>query len=468
MGRFLLALCLLFAVPGFSQVNTSDSLSLVSLYNAANGAKWKKKDNWLQGPVNTWYGVTVSGNRVSKLALPGNNLQGTLPWSVLFLSKLQSLNLRKNTLTGFSGKKPQDSIPGIKYLDISNNSFQGNIPSDFQKLKNLETCLLDHNSFGGLLPGALGALPNIKSFVASYNALEGAVPAAYAAWQKLERFELFNNSIGGNLPGFLFSLPALKTLNLGSNLVEGSLPADFPAQSKLETLNISYNSISGNIPETIGKLQLLKQIYIDGNAFTGPIPPALSSLRPDSLHVNSNLFNFDGMELLVRKNPNALYAPQGPLQANYDGTKLSVTAGGTLANNTYTWYRNNKKAAVVQGDSTYQPTQSGEYYVEVKNRIARDLVLASKTLWVFVSNPDDGLQLQVTPNPARDYIHLSKASGRNTVVHVYNIYGKEVISMKPGACSSITLSVAGLARGTYRVVLSDNGVIAGIAAFEKY
>ena len=71
----------------------SDSLQLVSLYNATNGANWTNK--WiLTQPMTTWYGVTLNGSGCvtcidldgdsdtpcnSAGSIIGNNLQGNLP-----------------------------------------------------------------------------------------------------------------------------------------------------------------------------------------------------------------------------------------------------------------------------------------------------------------------------------------------------------------------------------------------------
>lgn len=81
----------------------SDSLALVSFYNATSGPDWFNKTNWLTGPVNTWFGVTVNNERrVSRLELPDNNLIGLnvpgtpIPSSFMTLQGLEVLNLRQS------------------------------------------------------------------------------------------------------------------------------------------------------------------------------------------------------------------------------------------------------------------------------------------------------------------------------------------------------------------------------------
>ena len=48
--------------------STSDSLALVALYDQLTGSEnWTKNDHWLTGPVSSWFGVTVSNGRVTRL-----------------------------------------------------------------------------------------------------------------------------------------------------------------------------------------------------------------------------------------------------------------------------------------------------------------------------------------------------------------------------------------------------------------
>ena len=66
----LLCLLLVFALGPIqtkAQVLESDSLALVALYNSTDGSNWTNNTNWLTGNVDTWFGVTVSGNRVTEL-----------------------------------------------------------------------------------------------------------------------------------------------------------------------------------------------------------------------------------------------------------------------------------------------------------------------------------------------------------------------------------------------------------------
>ncbi len=53
----------------------SDCDALVDFYYATNGDGWINKTNWLTSTdVESWFGVTRVGDRVTQISLPSNNL----------------------------------------------------------------------------------------------------------------------------------------------------------------------------------------------------------------------------------------------------------------------------------------------------------------------------------------------------------------------------------------------------------
>ena len=142
IARFPLVFVLTFGIytEGVAQCpctdcRCSDSLELVKLYNATSGANWIYK--WvLSSPIVTWNGVTLTGDRVTKLNLQSKNLIGNIP--NLYLPSLEELNLSNNKL---SGTIPNFDAPNLYVMSLQSNRLSGRIPN-FNFL-NLQSLLLD-------------------------------------------------------------------------------------------------------------------------------------------------------------------------------------------------------------------------------------------------------------------------------------------------------------------------------------
>ena len=96
----------------------------------------------------TWHGATVSGTptRLTALALPDNNLSGTLPALLADLSALTSLDLSGNT--GLTGRIPATigSLAALTSLDLSDGGWSGAIPTELGSLTALTTLDLSGNA----------------------------------------------------------------------------------------------------------------------------------------------------------------------------------------------------------------------------------------------------------------------------------------------------------------------------------
>jgi Leucine-rich repeat (LRR) protein len=179
-----------------AQINNScrqsDSLQLVSFYNAVGGANW-----WLRwdlfAPIDTWYGVILNAEGcVQRISITGNNLSGNI--SNLNLPNLQYLSLNSNKL---NGTIPIFNLPNIQFFDLSYNSFTGTIPN-----------------FN---------FPNLEELYLNTNKLSGSIPEFNLP--KLSILGLQENELSGTIPNFNF--PNLKGFSLRGNQLSGCIPASF-------------------------------------------------------------------------------------------------------------------------------------------------------------------------------------------------------------------------------------------------
>lgn len=280
MKRYSLLYSFIFCLTGIhlkAQVLASDSLVLVALYNSTNGPGWTSKDNWLTGPVNTWFGITVSGNRINSVNLPGNLLQGNLPSQIGDLENLVILRLESNSITG-NIPTELGNLTALQSLAIFSNLLTGTIPPSLGNLTNLLGLYLYENQLTGSIPVELGNLINLRNLDLYNNQLSGSIPKELGNLSNLQGLALFSNQLTGSLPVELGNLNNLGYLGLWYNQLSGSIPKEFGNLTNLELLSLHSNALTGSIPEELGNLSSLVYLDLQVNQLTGSIPTQLGSL----------------------------------------------------------------------------------------------------------------------------------------------------------------------------------------------
>ena len=101
-------------------VITSDVAALTDFYNDLAGPTWTDNTGWLTGDPGGWFGVTTANNRVTGIALPGNNLTGSIGTTFTDLTGLQSLDLSDNNVD-FLPDLTVFPTAGSLTLDVRNN-----------------------------------------------------------------------------------------------------------------------------------------------------------------------------------------------------------------------------------------------------------------------------------------------------------------------------------------------------------
>ena len=161
------------------------------------------------------------------LILSNNHFEGRLPSSIGDMSSLRILDLSSNN---FSGELPMEIVANctlLMALRLSNNHFQGEIFSKHFNLSSLEVLELSNNHFIGSFP--VVPLKYLLYIDVSNNHMSGTIPE----W------------IGGNQ-----SLILASTINLSSNFFEGQIPFCLNLQKVLHLL-LHGNKLTGSLPKTI-------------------------------------------------------------------------------------------------------------------------------------------------------------------------------------------------------------------------
>jgi hypothetical protein len=219
------------------------SLNQLSLFN-----------NRLTGSIPLSIG---SHTAITVVALSNNNFHGSLPSNLYKLSQLAVLNISGNFFSGriddiFPANFTGDKFPNLIYIDFSNNSFTGTIPSGIFLSQSLQVISLSSNCFSGTLPLSLCDSQNLESVV--LNSLSSGQNCDV-------NIPMLSNYLRGVFP--------LK-------IMSGSVPTCLWSLSTLSTLHISGNGLSGYIPET-PLYAGLTNVELGGNALTGTIPISIQS-----------------------------------------------------------------------------------------------------------------------------------------------------------------------------------------------
>lgn len=256
----------------------NDSLALVALYDSTGGNDWTNHTNWSTcEPIDNWYGVTVSNDRVTSLVLNNNNLGGVIPKEIGDLKKLETLNLSDNNI---SGKIPTEigEITNLKYIYLYKNQLSDSLPSSIGDLDSLVYLYVQRNYLTGLVPTTLGSLTNLEILNLSYNNFSGQIPSSLGNATKLSALWLQENQFTDSLPSSLGSLNSLLYLYANYNQLSGAIPLELGNLSSLKELSLYANNFSDTIPSALGNLSNLEELYLYNNSLTGEVPSSFGSL----------------------------------------------------------------------------------------------------------------------------------------------------------------------------------------------
>ncbi|XVE63386.1 hypothetical protein DITRI_Ditri07aG0016200 [Diplodiscus trichospermus] len=197
------------------------------------------------------------------LDLSFNQLHGEFPSEVFCLPYLQHIDLGENeNLTGYLPKTNLSSV--IKLLHLSNCGFRGSIPASFGNLTQIIFMDLSGNSFEGQIQDVFGELKKLTTLRLHSCNFSGQVPITMFNLTQLKELDFSHNRLECSLPNHVTQLQLLETFSSADNLVS--------------VLNFSYNNFTGPIPPSLGNLVALESLDLSSNKLGGRIPSQLTDL----------------------------------------------------------------------------------------------------------------------------------------------------------------------------------------------
>jgi Leucine-rich repeat (LRR) protein len=171
-------------------VVAADSLALVAIYDSLGGDSWTNNSQWKTGPVQSWFGVKVSGDRVVGVDLSNNNFaNGILPPSIGDLTALDVLNLR-------------------------DNSIFGPIPSEIGNIVALDSLILANTFINDTIPIEIGNLSTLV-YLDLNNCSISSIPTEITNLDSLDYLDIANNQLQ-DLPD-LTAFTSLSFFNVSGN-----------------------------------------------------------------------------------------------------------------------------------------------------------------------------------------------------------------------------------------------------------
>ncbi len=268
-----------------------DSLALVDLYNATDGANWEDFAWDLSQPIDTWYEVELNADGCVKwLTLDEQGLTGTLPASLGTMQSLTHLDLFRNNLTGTIPPE-LGNLSNMQYMDLNHNQFSGIIPIELCNLSNLRRLNLSSNQLTGTIPACLGNLSLMTNISLGANQLSGSIPSELGNLSKLLHLNLNHNQLTGAIPSQLGNLAKLRNLRVDNNQITGQIPPEIGQLGLLTLFYAHRNQLSGAIPAELGNLTNLVRLYLYTNNLSGSIPPEMGNMTNlKYLHLSNNDF----------------------------------------------------------------------------------------------------------------------------------------------------------------------------------
>ncbi|KAL4188369.1 hypothetical protein AMTRI_Chr08g159730 [Amborella trichopoda] len=185
------------------------------------------RSNQLHGPISDtgspgFYALQI-------LDLSGNNFSGPMPKECFQNWKAMQEESQTNSTQilqyGFL------YLSSLYYFDMVTVTMKGQ-DLEFQKILTILTAIdISNNAFEGVIPSQIGGLKGLRVLNMSRNTLTGPIPDSIGDLRQLESLDLSKNHLSGSIPLGLSKLSFLSVLNLSWNNLSGTIPKGYQFQT---------------------------------------------------------------------------------------------------------------------------------------------------------------------------------------------------------------------------------------------
>uniref|UniRef100_A0A7N0UIP1 Verticillium wilt resistance-like protein n=1 Tax=Kalanchoe fedtschenkoi TaxID=63787 RepID=A0A7N0UIP1_KALFE len=197
---------------------------------------------------------------LSRLDISECHLVGEIPKSLFQLTRLVSVDMSSNSLTGLVPSFSQ--ARNLREVDLRYNMLQGSLLStDWKQLTHLEVIQLAGNNLTGSIPTSLFGIPTLQQAFLSDNHFAGFTKDPITPSPQLHDLYLHLNDLQGEFPSFIFGLKGLQELDLSNNKFGATLHLNsFRGLKNLTSLYLSHSNLVIEMGPGTPSFPLLKSL----------------------------------------------------------------------------------------------------------------------------------------------------------------------------------------------------------------
>ncbi|KAL9678510.1 hypothetical protein QQ045_016354 [Rhodiola kirilowii] len=320
-----LSILLLLVIAVAASV-TAQSPDAVVMLELKKNLVFKTSTFWSDPDPCKWEKVQCANNRVTRIQIGDQRINGSLPKSLNQLTELQVFEVMRNQLTGplpsFSGLSslqslllndnqftfvPDDFFKGMTSLQVvyfdTNPLKPWNIPESLKEASSLKLFSAISASVTGTIPSFLGELASLTDLHLSFNLLTGGLPDGFSG-SSIQNLWLNGQKSDSKLSGsidVLKNMTSLVNVWLHGNMFTGPIP-DVSGLNSLQWLSVRDNQLTGPVPDSLVNLASLKTVNLTNNLLQGKMPKFGNNVAVDNEGLNKYCSSVSGVDCDWRVN----------------------------------------------------------------------------------------------------------------------------------------------------------------------
>lgn len=203
------------------------------------------------------------------LDLESNSLTGSFfTDSILSLPEIVALRASFNELNG-TIPTGIDALSDLKQLWVAGNQFNGPLPTQFGSLSSLGTIICGFSYTVFCVALVADFLVHYFLFVRTEslflynNSFDGNIISEFGSLTNLTDLRLYGNVFDGSIPEEIYDATNLLIFRVDLNFLQGELSTNIGKLTNLEDLRVNTQfppGFSGNIPAELGACSLLRKL----------------------------------------------------------------------------------------------------------------------------------------------------------------------------------------------------------------